>query len=336
VRHADARRVRLRPSPTTRRNAVPARPVGPVRSRRPPPPRGRARTPRPRPPRASSRSRAAGQREGTASGPAWGSPDSSTRSPQKTISGEPVAGPLGSPRSLRTRTARSWPVWPGPTFASRTRTPPPRSSVHSPETRCRGRTRRSAASAASPGSAPLRTASARNPSCPFCPSRPSFVGEHPLKAHRPEDLDPRERRRAEDVVEVRVGEREMGDPPAPEQPPRLRTQPRALPQPRPRVDHERRTLAHHEPGRAVPHRKPAPPHPRTQFLPPGLFPSHPHTPTLALRPMKCAQRRTAVGTERDSPVHVAGHVVATSQARPCPGRTYRPYTWAGDAGTRAR
>jgi hypothetical protein len=100
----------------------------------------------------------------------------------------------------------------------------------------------------------------------------AVVDEYPVHAHRPEDLDPREGRRPEDMVEVRVREREMGHPATPEEPLRLRTQPYALPQARPRVDHERRPLAHDKTDRAVPHGKTAPPDPGCQLLPPRLRP----------------------------------------------------------------
>ena len=115
---------------------------------------------------------------------------------------------LGAARGPRwrppgTRTARSWPVWPGPTFASSTRTSPPRSRVHSPETWWRGayqEVRR--LGGVRPAARPLRTASAR--------SLRTSPGQNAVDAHRAEDLRPRERRRPEDMVEVGVGEREMG------------------------------------------------------------------------------------------------------------------------------
>ena len=144
------------------------------------------------PPSDSSRSRAAGQREVTASGPACGSPDSSTRSPQKTISGDP---PLAG-----TRTARSCPLCPGPTLASSTWRPP-RSSVHSPHTAWCGTHQQVGRLGRVPRRArPGATAS----------SRISLAVQDPLDADGPVHLGAGEGRRAEDVVEVGVAERDVG------------------------------------------------------------------------------------------------------------------------------
>ena len=150
------------PGAETRRRACRA---GRVRTRRRPPRRARARSaPSPRPAPAAVQGRPASC-PGTASSPACGSPDSSTRSPQKT-----TAGSLG--RAPGTRTTRSWPVWPGPGCSSRTGRPP-RSSASSPGTGRVGCTSAAAARAASSGSVPSRTAVRAQPVALRAAAQPS-------------------------------------------------------------------------------------------------------------------------------------------------------------------
>ena len=242
---------------TTRRNAVPARPVGPVRTPRPPPPRARARTPRPRRPGPAAGPAPRASATGTASGPAWGSPDSSTRSPQKTTSGAPARGRRDEHRQVVRRCA------PGPTFASSTCRPPPRSSVDSP-----GHQVLRAGPAASAASAASRAASAV-----------AYRVRAQLLAVRGRAARPRPPRRTprapanaaapEDMVEVRVGEREMRHPAtARAAPAASRTQPRALRAGSTPRRSEDAAVAHAPaPTVASQHGQPAPADPGCELLP---------------------------------------------------------------------
>ncbi|CAM5657174.1 hypothetical protein SCANM63S_00671 [Streptomyces canarius] len=104
----------------------------------------------------------------------------------------------------------------------------------------------------------------------------ALVREHRVQAHRPVHLRPGEHGGAEDVVEVGMGEREMGHTAA-RQLLGLAAQPDPLREARTGVHEQCRTLPEDQPRRAVPARQPAPAHPRGQPLPPQLFPSHGHT-----------------------------------------------------------
>ncbi len=256
-----------------------------------------------------------GQRDGTASGPAWGSPDSSTRSPQNATVGRPAPRPRGRGR-----------CGPRPSRTSRT------------SSDAAGQLETPGAPHVVPGSAPRVSAasSAARASSP-APYRVRVQLLAPVLVHlgraaRDEDLRARERRRAEDMVEWGVGEREEVHTAAGE---RLR-----LPRnraPSARLDPASTISARPRP-RPVrpcsPRRKP-PPTPRCQLSPTPPSPHH-----LIRRRSREGVDATAFGgrdgvTSRDTSVYVRAPCTR-SRDRPCRGRTHRPYTGPGNAGTRTR
>ena len=292
-------RRRVRESPTTRRNAPPARPVGPGRTPRPPPRRAPARTARPRRPAPAAGPARPATCAGTASGPACGSPDSSTRSPQKTTSG---GRRRHQDREVVARCARGRHWRAGPAAAAQVERRLAGDRV------LRAATRTSTASAASRRPSPCRTASPRSSSRPRA--------EQLVQADRAEHLGPGEGRGAQDMVEVRVGERDMrhrppGRAPAParaaRRPPRsvepVSTSSAVL---APTTSPDRRS-----PSRAAGDR----PDPAARAVPTRALPkSTSIRATLAVRARPVPRRRSA--------------------DRPLPGAYPRPYTGPGSAGTR--
>lgn len=112
------------------------------------------------------------------------------------------------------------------------------------------------------------------------PQRVLAAAQQITETGRAEDLDARERGGAQDVIEMRVGERDMRHVPAQhtaDRPPQIR----AVAQGRAGVDDHDAGGARDHADRLVPARHPASGDTVTELFPPGLFPRRMHTETLA-------------------------------------------------------